>query len=44
MVAPVALIFGKDANNQNAYAPVPSNNIFSATLVDGRFKFHGSIY
>ena len=33
MVAPVALNFGRDAHSYNAYAPVPSNNRFTATLV-----------
>ncbi len=35
MVTPVALKFGKDTNNSNAYAPIPSNNKFSVTLTNG---------
>lgn len=35
MSTPIALKFGKDANNLNAYAPIPSNNKTSATLTNG---------
>lgn len=35
MTAPTALNFGRDSHSYNAYAPHPSNNIFTATLTDG---------
>ena len=35
MAAPTALNFGRDSHSYNAYAPHPSNNIFTATLTDG---------
>ena len=35
MTAPTALNFGRDSHSYNAYAPHPSNNIFTATLTNG---------
>jgi redox-sensitive bicupin YhaK (pirin superfamily) len=35
MTAPTALNFGRDSHSYNAFAPYPSNNIFTATLTDG---------
>lgn len=32
---PTVLDFGRDVNSYNAYAPMPSNLIYSATLVNG---------
>lgn len=35
MAEATGLNFGRDAHGYNAYAPVPSNNIWTATLADG---------
>jgi len=35
MTVPVALNFGRDSHNYNAFAPHPSNNIFNSTLASG---------
>jgi hypothetical protein len=35
MTTPTGLNFGRDLHSYNAFAPVPSNTIFNATITDG---------